>query len=457
MAHDLRQGLVTLPSRDAIVPSWRDARQWILAAAADRRVVGKLLGGPGVYAGGAAGLADLGDGTVMPALVALVADGAGELWAVDLPASVVRFDVTDAAAAEVWLEPRLIPSLAAPAALGGAGDWQVVARASGPAPASSLLLGTGSIAGSKLTSWTPASGPGAAAVTASPAAHAVSHASGGADAITPASIGAVATTDPRLSDARTALAHAASHAAGGSDVLTPAALGALPLAGGELTGILGLIAGGLRIPRWPHFGPPTAGSADLLGFDRSGALWLHDGAGWRQLTAGTPLAWSGGGADDVTAAANWADGILDGYRAYESAYGGEWQRHGGLGRWTGREQQLTLAAAFIPVSADGFVVHLPLNREYDMLVRRAGIIYIVGSGTVDGSNFWTLSIQTSGSIVLLSSVSPATGTQYVDQAVAEVLLATTTIVQANIRALRTGNPPNATVFGARINYREVRK
>lgn len=39
----------------------------------------------------------------------------------------------------------------------------------------------------------------------------------------------VATTDPRLTDARTPASHAASHASGGADVVTPAAIGAEPV------------------------------------------------------------------------------------------------------------------------------------------------------------------------------------------------------------------------------------
>ena len=252
-------------------------------------------------------------------------------------------------------------------------------------------------------------------------------------------------------------AHAPSHYPDGADPLPLASLGALATAGGDMTGVLGLIAGGLRIPRWSHFGPPAAGSADLLGFDRAGALWLHDGAGWRQLTAGTPLAWSGGGADDVTAAANWVAGITAGYRAYEAAYGGEWQRHGGLGRWAGREQQLSVAAGFLGFTATAFLVHMPTNREYDMMVRRAGLIYSISAGTLDAANSWDMSIQASGGTVLLADTPTTTGTKYLDEPVADIVLATTTVVQVNVRVVKTGSPPNGTVYGARINYRELRK
>jgi hypothetical protein len=59
-----------------------------------------------------------------------------------------------------------------------------------------------------------------------PASHASSHASAGADPITPASIGAVATSDSRLTDARTPTAHASSHGSAGTDPITPASIGA---------------------------------------------------------------------------------------------------------------------------------------------------------------------------------------------------------------------------------------
>jgi hypothetical protein len=48
----------------------------------------------------------------------------------------------------------------------------------------------------------------------------------------------VATTDPRLTNARTPTAHAASHAAAGADPVTPAAIGAYPATGGTLAGPL---------------------------------------------------------------------------------------------------------------------------------------------------------------------------------------------------------------------------
>lgn len=52
--------------------------------------------------------------------------------------------------------------------------------------------------------------------------------------------GIVASTDPRLTDARTPTAHAASHAAAGSDAVTPSAIGAVPAAGGTMTGNLSM-------------------------------------------------------------------------------------------------------------------------------------------------------------------------------------------------------------------------
>lgn len=49
--------------------------------------------------------------------------------------------------------------------------------------------------------------------------------------VTTAQIGAVKTTDPRLTDARTPTAHAASHGVRGSDPITPESIGAIPNGG----------------------------------------------------------------------------------------------------------------------------------------------------------------------------------------------------------------------------------
>jgi len=54
--------------------------------------------------------------------------------------------------------------------------------------------------------------------------------------VTVSQIGAVATTDPRLTDARTPTAHASTHAANGSDPITPESIGAI-LNGGSATGL----------------------------------------------------------------------------------------------------------------------------------------------------------------------------------------------------------------------------
>jgi hypothetical protein len=69
--------------------------------------------------------------------------------------------------------------------------------------------------------------------TATPTAHASTHASGAADAITvsPSQVTgtAVVTADSRLSDARTPTSHLASHRAGGSDAITGYDIGVVPI------------------------------------------------------------------------------------------------------------------------------------------------------------------------------------------------------------------------------------
>src|ERR1035441_2626657 len=107
MAHDRRSGLVTYPGGDTIIPSYEDAQQWTLAAAADRRLMLRLSGGAGVYKGGAQVLADLTDGKHYPACSAWVSDGV-EAWPCDGAAQAITFNVSSSASAKLYLVVSLV-------------------------------------------------------------------------------------------------------------------------------------------------------------------------------------------------------------------------------------------------------------------------------------------------------------------------------------------------------------
>ncbi|MBI2302290.1 MAG: hypothetical protein HYU66_25585, partial [Armatimonadetes bacterium] len=163
MAHDERVGLVTVPGGAGIVPSWLDARQWILAGAAARRVLCALLDGPGVYSGGAAELADLtGGGTLYPAFLAMVADDSAEVWpAGSGGTSAITFNVAGTAAgdARLYLVVSKLAGVSPAAAAGNLGGYTLVADdVANPPPADSLLLGSGTLAASAFTAYTPAAG-----------------------------------------------------------------------------------------------------------------------------------------------------------------------------------------------------------------------------------------------------------------------------------------------------------
>ena len=156
MAHDQRLGLVTVPSADGVKPSYKDARQWVLAAAAARAFAGQVLGGQGVYHGAPAVLADLVDGQQCPALVALVTDSADQSWPAVLPQTAITFSLTSGSA-KLYLVKRLLAGVTPAAADGAADAFDLVAQAAASAaPANSLLLGTGTVTASAFTSWTAA-------------------------------------------------------------------------------------------------------------------------------------------------------------------------------------------------------------------------------------------------------------------------------------------------------------
>ena len=155
MAHDGRLGLITLPSVARIMPSYTDARQWILAAAAARRWMVERFGGPGVYAGGAAALGDLPTGTRYPPVDLAIVDDGDQAWLLSTAGEAdITFELTDGAGA-LYAVVETATNPAGELAVGGLTNVLFIARdQAAPAPGNSLLLGTGTIASSAFTDWT---------------------------------------------------------------------------------------------------------------------------------------------------------------------------------------------------------------------------------------------------------------------------------------------------------------
>jgi hypothetical protein len=139
-----------------------DLNQMADARLALARVLGDILGGEGIYAGGAANLAAITSGTQYPATTLLIADDSGECWPFKTTsATAIVFNETSTAAGDARL-------YAVPAMLAGVSPAAADARynqvtfvcddVANAAPAHSLLLGSGTVTASALSAYTPATG-----------------------------------------------------------------------------------------------------------------------------------------------------------------------------------------------------------------------------------------------------------------------------------------------------------
>jgi hypothetical protein len=148
-----------------------DYTQTVDGDLAARRVLADLIGGEGVYSGGAQTEADLsGGGTEYPASALALLDDAGEAWYfLTTAATAITFNVTSApgGTGRLYAVPVGLDGASPAAADGRRAQVEFVGdKASNPAPAHSLLLGTGTIAASAFTAYTAGAGtsPGEALV-----------------------------------------------------------------------------------------------------------------------------------------------------------------------------------------------------------------------------------------------------------------------------------------------------
>ena len=139
-----------------------DTTQIVDQLQAEKLVMASLLGGEGIYAGGADALADITDGTTYPAVTIIIADDSGYVWPFKTASgTAITFNVTSTAAgdARLYAVPVMLTGVSPAAADGRYNQVRFVADdVANAAPAHSLLLGSGTITASALTAYTPASG-----------------------------------------------------------------------------------------------------------------------------------------------------------------------------------------------------------------------------------------------------------------------------------------------------------
>lgn len=424
--NDARLGLATVPSAAGITPSYLDCLQWTKARLALARFLGWRVGGEGIYAGGAAVVGDLTTGgTEYPAVTLIVNDDSAYPWPIITAAATAITFVDTSGAGALYAVVKQLAGVTPAAADGGFNQVSFVAQlAASAAPLHSLKLGTGTIAASAFTTYTPeailvesiAVGAGrnnditiyaangdanrpALRYDASSNAWQVSN-----DGITWSNVAAASDLGTMASQAANNVAITGG-AVNGTAIggTTPAAVKATTL---QATGVTTLINGAVLVAADARFGPPTAGAHSTGAWftDIAGTWWYCTSGGtpgtWELITPGRASVWTGGGATDPTSAANWNGGaLLDGYRVWDTVNDLGWVYDTGVARWlsdcvlslpTGTDTP-TSAAAPLTASSRTHIISLPIL--YDCYVVEATIVVDADAGTWDASNKWTVDLR----------------------------------------------------------------
>ena len=138
-----------------------DVNQVADSLIAAKRFLADVIGGEGIYDGGASSLTDVSAGTY-PAVKVAIADDSGVMWFYETTAAqTITFNTTTATSGVLYAVPVTLSGVTPAAADGSLSAIKFVADAStATAPAHSLIVGTGAIASSAFTSFTKAGAPG---------------------------------------------------------------------------------------------------------------------------------------------------------------------------------------------------------------------------------------------------------------------------------------------------------
>ena len=156
MAFSQRTGLAaSTATGDTVLDT--DLNQGISHRLAIARVVAELLGGEGLYTGGASVIGDLASGTAYPAFTAIVKDDSGSCWMFRKASATAMTFNDSGVACTAYLVVGQLDGVSPAMASGGVTDFQILVQATAdPAPAHSLALGGGDVDSEpKFTAWTP--------------------------------------------------------------------------------------------------------------------------------------------------------------------------------------------------------------------------------------------------------------------------------------------------------------
>jgi len=221
----------------------------------------------------------------------------------------------------------------------------------------------------------------------------------------------------------------------------------------------------LGFTRDAKFGPPTGGYyyTGELSMDAAGAIWYYTGTGWVQHAPGCHGTWTGGGATDITTAANWNGGaLLDGYLVIDSANSQLWEYDTTTSEWLGSRANFQFGASGT-ISATTTVTYLVPSDNLDYFLEEFATFFTAGAGTWDVSNYWTIQLRIvpanlSGASAWsnLVTVSQA-GTAASYATASSALMDTSTKPIMYVQATKTGSPGTLTIYQTTALTRLVRK
>lgn len=215
------------------------------------------------------------------------------------------------------------------------------------------------------------------------------------------------------------------------------------------------------------FGPPVSGTYAVgdRWKDAACSEWVCTVAGtpgtWVQCNIGIAATWTGGGAADITTAANWNGGaLLSGYKVFDASTA-ELQVFTYNGTvWLGHEYSVGMnpGTGFVAAgysASTNVVLAFTIPAIHDVII--TGVVWQVTAATADASNKWTMDLRYSGATSILTLTKDSNGNSYIAGTPTATVLNTATHRWLYIELTKGGSPANITQNQVTLTCRYVRK